>query len=147
MNDADRIERHRGWIAGLLLVLGVPQGLLGVWALFAPHSFYANLGIGSGHWVAALGAYDEHLVRDIGSLFIGLGVLMVVAAIRLQRSLTYIAVAVWLTFAVPHTIWHMFNLGSYSTTDAVANVISLGWTVVGGLIVLALLGAKRRAPC
>jgi len=144
MNDADRIERHRGWIAGLLLVLGVPQGLLGVWALFAPHSFYANLGIGSGHWVAALGAYDEHLVRDIGSLFIGLGVLMVIAAIRLQRSLTYIAVAVWLTFAVPHTIWHMFNLGPYSATDAVANVISLGWTVVGGLVILALLRDSRQ---
>jgi hypothetical protein len=89
--------------------------------------------------VAALGAYDEHLVRDIGSLFIGLGVLMVVAAVRLQRTLAYVAVTVWLTFAVPHTIWHMFNLGPYSATDTVANVISLGWTVVGGLILLALL--------
>jgi len=48
---------------------------------------------------------------------------------------------------VPHTIWHMFNLGPYSTTDAVANVISLGWTVAGGLIVLVLLRDSRaRVP-
>ncbi|HEY1596731.1 MAG TPA: hypothetical protein VGF74_15145 [Thermoleophilaceae bacterium] len=148
MNDGDRIERHREPIAGLLLVLGVPQGLLGLWAFFAPHSFYKNFGIGSGSWVAALGAYDEHLVRDVGSLFVGLGVLMTIAAVRGQRSLSYTAIAVWLTFALPHMVWHMFNLGPYSTGNAIANVITLGWTVAGALIVLVLLrdDAKARVP-
>jgi hypothetical protein len=148
VNDADRIHRHREWIAGLLLALGIPQGLIGLWAFFAPHSFYKSFGIGSGGWVQTLGAYDEHLVRDVGSLFVGLAVLMTVAAVRGQRSLSYTAVAVWLTFAIPHMVWHMFNLGPYSFGNAIANVFSLGWTVAGGLIVLVLLrdDAKARVP-
>jgi hypothetical protein len=149
LNASDRIERHRDWIAGILVVLGAPQGLIGLWALFAPRSFYKNFGIGSGGWVSTLGAYDEHLVRDVGALFCALAVLMIVAAVRGQRSLSYIAVAVWLTIAVPHAVWHMFHLGPFSFGNAVANVISLGWTVVGALIVLALLRdsrARARAP-
>jgi hypothetical protein len=73
-------------------------------------------------------------------------VLMIVAAMQGRRTLTLTAVAVWLTFAVPHTIWHMFNLGPYSTGNAIANVITLGWTVVGGLVVLALVRDSARVP-
>ncbi|HEX4759810.1 MAG TPA: hypothetical protein VH256_03375, partial [Thermoleophilaceae bacterium] len=91
MSDSDRIDRHRGWIAGLLVVLGAPQGLIGLWALLAPHNFYRNFGLGSDGWVQVLGAYDEHLVRDVGSLFCALAVLMIVAAVRGQRSLSYVA--------------------------------------------------------
>ena len=148
MADSDRIERHRDWIAGLLIVLGAPQGLIGLWALLAPHNFYANFGIGNDPWVKVLGAYDEHLVRDVGALFCALAVIMIVAAVRGQRSLSYVAVAAWLTFAVPHALFHFFNLGPYSTSDAIANVVAIGWTVVGPLIVLWLLrdSARVEAP-
>lgn len=148
MNGPDRIERHGRAIAGLLVVLGAPQALLGLWALLAPHSFYKDFGLGGKGWVATLGAYDEHLVRDVGSLFLGLGVLLIVAAVRGQRSLSMVAAIVWLIFAIPHTIYHLFNLGPYSTGNAIANVITLGWTVVGGLLVLALLRDQEpaRAP-
>lgn len=145
MNGPDRIERHGRAIAGLLVVLGAPQALLGLWALLAPHSFYKDFGLGGKGWVATLGAYDEHLVRDVGSLFLGLGVLLIVAAVRGQRSLSMVAAIVWLIFAIPHTIYHLFNLGPYSTGNAIANVITLGWTVVGGLIVLALLRDQEPA--
>jgi hypothetical protein len=146
VDESDRIERHRGWIAGILAVLGAPQGLIGLWALLAPRNFYRNFGIGSGGWVSTLGAYDEHLVRDVGALFAALAVLMIVAAVRGQRSLSFTAAAAWLTFAVPHMIWHLFNLGPYSTGNAIASVVTLAWTVAGGLIVLALLRDSARAP-
>ena len=141
------IDRRRVWIAAILLALGVPQALIGLWALLAPHNFYVDFGLGGG-WVSALGAYDEHLVRDVGALFVGLGLLMIVAAVRGQRELTLTAVAVWLTFAVPHTIYHVFNLGPYTTGDAIANVVTLVWTVLGALIVLVLLRRveKSRSP-
>ncbi|HEY2603191.1 MAG TPA: hypothetical protein VGI67_16660 [Thermoleophilaceae bacterium] len=144
MGDSDRIERHRQWIAGILFVLGAPQGLIGLWALFAPRNFYKNFGIGSGGWVSTLGAYDEHLVRDVGALFCALAVVMIAAAIRGRRSLAYTAVAAWLTFAVPHMVWHMFHLGPFSLGNAIANVVSLGWTVLGALIVLVLLHDSKR---
>jgi hypothetical protein len=146
MNDADRIERHRGWIAGILVVLGAPQGLIGLWALLAPRNFYKNFGLGGDGWVSVLGAYDEHLVRDVGSLFLALAVLLIFAAVRGQRSLSLIAAVVWLVFAVPHWIYHLFNLGPYATSDAIANAVSLTWTVAGGLIVLVLLRDSARAP-
>jgi hypothetical protein len=144
MNDSDRIERHREWIAGLLVVLGAPQAAIGLWALLAPHSFWADFGLGGKGWVETLGAYDEHLVRDVGTLFLGLGVLLIVAAIRGQRSLSAVAAVVWLIYALPHTLWHYFNLGPYSTRDAVANIIVLGWQVAAGIALLVLL--RDRAP-
>jgi hypothetical protein len=148
MNGDDRIERHRGWIAGILVVLGAPQGLIGLWALLAPRGFYKNFGLGGDGWVSVLGAYDEHLVRDVGSLFLALAVLLIIAAVRGQRSLSAIAAIVWLVFALPHLIYHLFNLGPYATGDAIANVITISWTVAGGLIVLLLLrdSARVRAP-
>ena len=145
MSTNDRIVRNRGWIAALLVALGAPQALIGLWALLAPTNFYRDFGPGGG-WVSALGAYDEHLVRDVGSLFVGLGVLMIVAAVRGRRTLTLTAVAVWLIFAVPHAIYHFLNLGPYSTADAVANAATLAWTVAGALIVLALLRTPAPAP-
>jgi hypothetical protein len=144
LNGSDRVQRHRSAIAGLLAVLGGPQALLGVWALLAPHSFYGDFGLGGKGWVATLGAYDEHLVRDVGALFLGLGVLLIIAAVRGQRSLSTVAAVIWLIFAVPHAIYHLFNLGPYATGDAIANVITLAWTVVGGLIVLVLLRDEAR---
>jgi len=69
---------------------------------------------------------------------------LIVAAIRGQRSLSVVAAVVWLIYALPHTLWHYFNLGPYSTRDAVANVITLGVQVAGGVIVLLLL--RDRTP-
>ena len=143
MNRSDHIERHRGWIAAIMVALGAPQLLIGLWALLAPHNFYVDFGPGGG-WVSTLGAYDEHLVRDVGALFVGLGVLMLIAAARGRRSLTLAAATVWLLFAVPHAIYHVLNLGPYGTADAVANAATLAWTVLGALIVLVLL--RRPAP-
>jgi len=52
---------------------------------------------------------------------------------------------VWLIYALPHTLWHYFNLGPYSARDAVANIIVLGWQVAGGVIVLVLLRDREPA--
>lgn len=144
MSDSDKITRHRGAIRFLLLALGLPQGLIGLWALSAPRSFYDDFPAGTDGWVNVLGPFDEHLVTDVGSLFIGLGVLLAIAAFSLRRSLVLAAAVSWLIFAVPHFIWHVFNLEPYGTADAVANTITLTWTVLGGLLVLLLLRADQR---
>jgi hypothetical protein len=145
VNDCDRIERHREWITALLLVLGAPQAAIGLWALLAPRSFYGDFGLGGTGWVETLGSYDEHLVRDVGTLFLGLGVLLIIAAVRGQRSLSVVAAVIWLIYAVPHTLWHYFNLGPYNARDAIANVITLGWQVAGGVILLLLLRNQQPA--
>jgi hypothetical protein len=128
---------NRKSVAAILAATGVPQALIGLWALLAPHDFYRDFGPGGG-WVSALGPYDEHLVRDVGGLFLGLGTLLVIAAIRSGRELTLTAVAVWLLFALPHTVYHLLNLDPLETADAIANAAGLVWTVVGPLLALAL---------
>jgi len=146
-----RIDDHRGGIRFLLLALGIPQGLIGVWALLAPRSFYDDFPAGTDGWVNVLGPFDEHLVTDVGALFVGLAVLLTIAAVTLHRTTVVAAAVTWLVFSVPHALWHFFNLEPYSTADAVANSVTIGWTVVGGVLILVLLrrpapGAAKAAP-
>jgi alkylhydroperoxidase family enzyme len=149
VSNGDHLTANRGAIRFLLLALGVPQALIGLWALVSPHTFYDDFPAGTDGWVHVLGPFDEHLVTDVGSLFIALGVVLVLAALSLRRGAVLAAATGWLIFSVPHFLWHVFNLEPYSTADAVANTVTLGWTVVGGVLVLVLALRRpegRRAP-
>ena len=64
----------------ILLATAVVGLYVGGWALVAPGSFYASFpGLGM-IWVAVDGPCDEHLVRDVGALYLGLAAASVVAA-------------------------------------------------------------------
>jgi 4-carboxymuconolactone decarboxylase len=139
----DHITGNRGAIRFLLFALGIPQAFIGFWALFAPRSFYDDFPSGTGGWVHVLGPFDDHLVTDVGALFVALGVLLALAAINLRRSAVVGATVAWLIFSVSHLVWHLFNLEPYGTADAVANALTLGWTVLGGVLILVL--ARRPA--
>jgi hypothetical protein len=121
-----------------LFALGIPQALIGFWALVAPNSFYDDFPAGTDGWVNVLGPFDEHLVTDVGSLFVALGFLLCFAAVRLRRDVVLAAAIAWLIFAVPHFVWHVFNLEPYGTADAIGNTATLTWTVIGGILVLFL---------
>ena len=86
MSNGDHLTADRGAIRFLLLALGVPQALIGLWALLGPHSFYADFPAGTDGWVHVLGPFDEHLVTDVGALFVALGVVMAFAAMSLRRG-------------------------------------------------------------
>jgi hypothetical protein len=138
MGNGDHITRNRGAIRFLLFALGIPQALIGLWALVAPNSFYDDFPAGTDGWVNVLGPFDEHLVTDVGSLFVALGFLLCFAAVRLRRDTVLAAAIAWLIFAVPHFVWHVFNLEPYGTADAIGNTATLTWTVIGGVLVLFL---------
>jgi alkylhydroperoxidase family enzyme len=142
VSNGDHLTANRGAIRFLLLALGGPQVLIGVWALASPRTFYDDFPAGTDGWVHVLGPFDEHLVTDVGSLFVALGVVLILAGLSLRRGAVIAAATGWLIFSVPHFLWHVFNLDPYDTADAVANTLTLGWTVVGGALVLFL--ALRR---
>lgn len=113
--------------------------LVGAWAQFAPRSFYDDFpGGGRDQWVGVDGPYNEHLVRDVGGLYLGMALLAVWAAVALARTLVRVAGAAWLTFSLPHLVYHLANLEPLSTTDAVLESVSLGLLV---LVALALAAA------
>ena len=131
--------------AATRLVLGIlaaVQATDGLYALLAPRSFYDDFPAGRG-WVEALPAYSEHLVRDVGALFLATAVVLAAAAIWLERRLVLVALVSFLVFSVPHTIYHLFNLEGISTGDAIAEAVLLILTV---LAPLALLVAMLRPP-
>jgi AhpD family alkylhydroperoxidase len=128
----------------VLIPLGLVQLVDGVWALFFPRSFYDDFPPGRGGWVSALPGYSEHLVTDVGALFLATGVLLIVAGLRLERTLVAVTLGVWLLWAVPHTVWHLLNLDAYDTADAVSNTIALALTVLGPVGLLGLLARSGR---
>jgi hypothetical protein len=127
--------------AATRLVLGIlaaVQATDGLYALFAPRSFYDDFPAGRG-WVEALPAYSEHLVRDVGALFLATAVVLAAAAIWLERRLVLVALVSFLVFSVPHTIYHLFNLEGISTGDAIAEAVLLVLTVFAPLALLVAM--------
>jgi len=138
------VTRHRLALRAVLAALGLVQVIDGLWAVLAPRSFYGDFPFGRG-WVEALPAYNEHLMRDVGGLFLATGLVLLAAAWTLERRMVIVAAASYLVFAVPHTIYHSFNLEPYTTGDAIANALTLAATVLLPAWVLFEVGRGRRA--
>jgi hypothetical protein len=130
------------FIRGGLITLAVVQGPIGLWALVAPHSFYEDFPLGRGGWVSALGPYNEHMTVDYGSLSLALVLVLVAAAIVMERTLVLVAAGAYLVWSVPHFVYHMITLGHYGTGDAIGNAITLAFTVALPLAIVL----KARQP-
>ena len=135
---------HQGRVWAVLAALGLVQLINGLWALLAPQSFYEGYPFGRG-WVELLPAYNEHLVRDVGGLYLATAGLFVGAALVMSRATVIIACGSWLLFALPHAIYHGFNLEPFSTSDAIANAVVLVGAVLLPAWVLAAVVRRPRA--
>jgi hypothetical protein len=138
------LTRHAGAIRAALAFLGLIQLVNGLYALLAPRSFYDDFPLGRG-WVEAIPAYNEHLVRDVGGLFLATAVVLLAAARTLDRRLVIVACVSFLCFSLPHTIYHLFNLEPYDALDVVGNVVALTATVLIPAWILLVLRAPERA--
>ena len=94
-------------------------------------SFYDTFpSAGFGPWVGVDGPFNEHLIRDVGALYLALVGAGVVAALS-RRADASIAVGVaWLVFSVPHFTYHLAHLHGLAPLDAVAQPISLALSLV-----------------
>jgi hypothetical protein len=116
---------------------------IGLTATLAPQAFYDNFPFFA-HWVDLLPPYNEHLVTDVGGLYLGFAVVFAWAAWALERALLRAAAAGWLLTSTLHFVFHAGHLDSFSASDAVAELISLGLLV--GAPLLALWAAKDSRP-
>ncbi|WP_216361990.1 hypothetical protein [Pseudonocardia sp. N23] len=128
-----------------LLVLGVTQAVVGLWALPAPRSFYDGFPAPGHHWVSALPPYNEHLVRDVGALSLALTVLLVAAAVWLDRRLVAITLVVFAVWTVPHVVFHSVHLHGFSVLDATAQTVGFAVEVVVAAV-LAVVLVRSKAP-
>lgn len=131
-----------------LAVLAVQAAMLGVWAGLAPRSFYDDFPGFGRHWVAIDGPYNEHLVRDVGALYLALALLSVVALVKFTPVLIRTAAGAWLISATPHLIYHLRHLDPYGTGDKIGNAFANTLTVTAPLLLLLLTrsGAPESRP-
>ena len=120
-----------------LLLLGLMFLPTALQATLAPRSFFDDFPLGRG-WVAADGAvYNEHLVRDVGGLFLALVILSFVAWVRPALCLP-VGVA-WMVQGLLHLVFHVGRLDGLDTVDQVGLLASLVlvpllamWAIVAG---------------
>ena len=132
--------RFRKRVRLSLVLLGLPQLVVGLWALLFPRSFFADFPFGRG-WVTPLGPYNEHLVTDVGALFCALSLLALFGAIRVERRLAQATSIAWIVYLGPHLFFHATHTRPFSTID---NVLQLGIFVIQILITLYVLSMSRR---
>jgi hypothetical protein len=118
---------------------------LGIWATFAPRSFYDDYPGFGREWVRVDGPYNEHLVRDFGALNLALAVITIAALVTMLRPLVVAVAIAWLAWGVPHLVYHLRHLDKYSTVDQVLNVLALAALPVLAVAVLVLT-LRRPAP-
>ncbi|MEY2432860.1 MAG: hypothetical protein QOC92_2585 [Acidimicrobiaceae bacterium] len=120
----------------LILIIGAGNALVGPWATFAPESFFDNFPGGGRHWVAVDGPFNEHLVRDVGSLNMALVAVAIAALVRPSRYLLQVLAIAELVYAVPHFVYHAANLDHFGSSDKVALMVSLSVTIVAPVALL-----------
>jgi uncharacterized protein DUF4345 len=98
--------------------------LIGLTAAFAPRTFFDDFPFVA-HWVELLPPYNEHLVTDVGGLYLGFAVIFAWAAWSLERTLVRAVCVAWLLTATIHLVFHVGHLGGFSTTDAIGQIVSL----------------------
>lgn len=128
------------------LVLGATSLLgayVGIWATLFPQQFYASFpGFGL-MWVAVDGPFNEHLIRDVGSLYLALAGAGVYAVFAGGTAATRAVGVAWTVFGLPHLGYHLGHLQGLAMLDAVGNVVSLGGSLLLGIL---LLLPERRQP-
>lgn len=138
MSDWTREQRRS--LRGGIAVMAVTPAVVGMWATISPRGFYDDFP-GLGHaWVSAVGAYDEHLVRDVGALYLGSLVLLALAWAWLDRRLVQAALISYAVAALPHLVYHCTALENFSTGDAIAEIAGLALNVVLPLGLLIAVG-------
>jgi hypothetical protein len=120
-----------------LVAIAIVMAPAGIQAAFAPRSFFDDFPLGRG-WISVGDAtYDEHLVRDVGALFLALVVVTLWSAWR-RQAMTAVAIA-WLVQGTLHLAYHINHLEGLGGTDKAGLVVSL--VVVPVLAIIGLVAS------
>lgn len=121
---------------GFLLVAALTIGLT---ATALPRTFYDDFPF-LASWVELLPPYNEHLVTDVGGLYLGFSVLLAWAAWTLDRTLVRAVCVAWLLTATIHLVFHAGHLDGFGTADAIAEIASLALLLVPPLVAFWAVG-------
>lgn len=120
----------------LILALTAIIGLyVGLWAELFPHGFYTSFpGLGL-DWISIDGAYDEHLIVDVGSFYLALTAVSIAAISARTDTPGRLAGLGWTVFGVIHFLFHVTHPAG-SVIDKAGNVVTLGISAILGIVLL-----------
>lgn len=128
-DTATRPSERAHWFPRVVGVIGGASFLAaGLWAMIGPESFFDAL--------ANFAPYNQHFLQDIGAFLIGLGAVLVLAAIPSRADALGIGLVGVGLGSAAHTISHILgrNLGGNPDVDipllALATVVLLAAGVV-----------------
>ena len=134
---------YQRWIRVALGYLALISLEIGVWAQFFPRSFFDNYpGLGRA-WVGVDGPYNEHLVRDVGGLNLGLAAALIIALVTLSSTTIIAACLASLLYGVPHLLYHIAHADLLDGSDVVASVGGLALFAALPVVVIVV---SRRHP-
>ncbi|HVD86192.1 MAG TPA: hypothetical protein VNB59_02185 [Solirubrobacterales bacterium] len=136
--------RSPGLARGALGLICLYTLTLGALAAFAPHTFYDDYPF-IGHWVKLLPPYNEHLVTDVGGLYLGFAVVFAWAALKPERTLVLAASTGFIVTALLHLGFHADHLGGFATTDAIGELAGLGSLLIPPAVAIWAAGSSRAA--
>lgn len=138
------MERDRlGRLA--LALLAVATLSIGLTAAAAPRVFYDDFPFLT-HWVELLPPFNEHLVTDVGGLYLGFSILFGWAAWTFERALVRPLCIAWLVTAGIHLIFHAGHLEGFGTADAIAEIASLALLLAPAAVALRACAPDGPSP-
>jgi hypothetical protein len=108
---------------------------LGLTAAVVPHTFYSDFPF-LAHWVERLPPYNEHLVSDVGGLYLGFAVIFALAAQRLERGTIVAACAGFLTVSLLHLLFHATHRENLTTAETIAELFALSTLLAPPIVAL-----------
>jgi hypothetical protein len=118
---------------------------IGAIAAFAPRTFFDHFPF-IGDYVAMLPPYNEHLVTDVGGLYLGFAVVLGWAAWRPQRDLVRAGASGFVLAAVLHLAFHAAHLEGFDTADAIGEIGGLALVLVPPAVALWAVADRPGGP-
>lgn len=121
----------------LALAFSAALGLfVGGWAYSAPQSFYDSFPGVLGSWVSVDGPFNEHLIRDVGAMYLALALASLGGLVwRNQVGFRVLGIA-WTVFGTLHFLYHALHLAHMSLESAIGEMVALGVSLLLGIVLL-----------
>jgi hypothetical protein len=137
------MRRLHFFALGLSALLGL---FVGGWAYFAPQSFYDSFPGVLGSWVSVDGPFNEHLIRDVGAMYLALGAASVGGSIWRNAVAYRILGIAWTVFGTLHFAYHALHLEHMSLESAIGEMVALGVSLLLGVVLLIPERAPTASP-
>lgn len=121
-----------------LAVLGVSALALGIPASFAPETFYTEYPFFTA-LVSLMPPYNEHLITDVGGLYLGFGLMFIWAMSKPSRQLIVPLCAGWILVQALHFAFHVSHLTGFTTTEAFTQQVGLGLYILLAIFPIVML--------